>query len=146
MGGKVPLGIHDMARCDMATTWAIDWPMLVPGMELEPDQRHLLDVAGIDVLDAVDVLKPQFLLVDDETFHLVGAHADVIQKDVDLRHIESRENVHFHAIVSQGACADQTDDEHERRDRPLHREDCRIHKSPSPNRQPDKCIFTYHFS
>ncbi len=31
MGGSVPLGIHDMARLDMATTWAIAWPMLVPG-------------------------------------------------------------------------------------------------------------------
>ena len=31
MGGKVPLGIHDIARSDIATTWAIAWPMSVPG-------------------------------------------------------------------------------------------------------------------
>ena len=31
IGGKVPLGIHDMARSDIATTWAIAWPMSVPG-------------------------------------------------------------------------------------------------------------------
>jgi hypothetical protein len=31
IGGNVPLGIQDMARSDIATTWAIAWPMLVPG-------------------------------------------------------------------------------------------------------------------
>ena len=30
IGGKVPLGIHDIARSDIATTWAIAWPMSVP--------------------------------------------------------------------------------------------------------------------
>ena len=31
IGGKVPFGIHDIARSDIATTWAIAWPMSVPG-------------------------------------------------------------------------------------------------------------------
>ena len=31
MGSKVPFGIHDMARPDIATTWAIACPMSVPG-------------------------------------------------------------------------------------------------------------------
>ena len=31
IGGNVPLGIHDMARSDMATTCAIACPISVPG-------------------------------------------------------------------------------------------------------------------
>ena len=30
IGGNVPLGIHDIARSDIATTCAIAWPMSVP--------------------------------------------------------------------------------------------------------------------
>ena len=85
MGGKVPLGIHDMARSDIATTWAMAWPMSVPGKNDSSHRADLLDVPRLDVLDAVDVLKVQLELVDDEPFDLVGAHADVIEKDVDLR-------------------------------------------------------------
>ncbi len=31
IAGKVPLGIQDMARSDIASTWAIACPMLVSG-------------------------------------------------------------------------------------------------------------------
>ena len=51
-------------------------------------QGDLLDVPCVDVLDAVDVLKVQLELVDDEAFDLVGAHADVIEEDVNLRRVE----------------------------------------------------------
>ena len=37
MGGSVPLGIHDIARSDIATTCAIAWPMSVPGKN---ESRH----------------------------------------------------------------------------------------------------------
>ena len=30
IGGKEPGGIHAMARSDMATTWAMAWPISVP--------------------------------------------------------------------------------------------------------------------
>ena len=61
-----------------------------PREERELAQGNLLDVPRIDLLDAVDVLKIQLELVDDEALDLVGAHADVIEKDVDLRRVAAR--------------------------------------------------------
>ena len=131
IGGKVPLGIHDIARSDIATTWAIAWPMSVPGKNESSAQGDLLDVPRIDILDAVDVLEIQLELVDDEALHLVGAHADVIEEDVDLRDVQRGEDVHPHPAVGQHAAADQGHDQHQGRDRAPHGEDGRIHE-PSP--------------
>jgi hypothetical protein len=100
------------------------------GEERELAQGDLLDVAGIDVLNAVDVLEVQLELVDDEALHLVGAHADVIEEDVDLRDVQRGEDVDAHPAVGQRAAADQGDDQHQGRDRTPHGEDGRIH---SPN-------------
>ena len=99
IGGSVPLGIHDMARSDIATTWAIAWPMSVPGKNESSHKADLLDVPRVDVLDAVDVLEVQLELVDDEPLHLVGAHADVVEEDVDLRGVQRGEDVHPHPFI-----------------------------------------------
>ena len=85
IGGKRPLGHprhgpvghrHDLGH-RLAHVGA--------GEERQLAQGDLLDVPRLDVLDAVDVLEIELELVDDEPFDLVGAHADVIEKDVDLR-------------------------------------------------------------
>ena len=47
-------------------------------------------------LDAVDVLKQQLELVDDQPFHLRGAHAAVLQKDINPRLVERGKDVHLH--------------------------------------------------
>jgi hypothetical protein len=47
-------------------------------------KSNLLDISGIDVLDAIGVLEVQFELVDDKALDLIGTHADVIEKDVDF--------------------------------------------------------------
>ena len=53
--------------------------------ERELAQGHLLDVPRVDILNAVHVLEIQLELVDDEALHLVGAHPDIVEEDVDLR-------------------------------------------------------------
>ena len=113
MGGKDPGGIHAMARSDMATTWAMAWPISVSWKNAQLAQADLLDVPRLDVLDAVDVLKIQLELVDDESLDLVGTHADEIEEDVDLRRVQRGENVHSHLRVGQDAEADQADDQHQ---------------------------------
>jgi hypothetical protein len=62
----------------------------------------LLDVASIDVLDAIDVLEVQFQLVDDEALNLVATHTDEIEEDIDLRGVRG-EDVHPHLGEGQGA-------------------------------------------
>ena len=86
----------------------------------------------VDVLDAVDVLEVQLELVDDEPLHLVGAHADVVEEDVDLRGVQRGEDVHPHPAVGQDAAADQGHDQHQGRDRAPHGEDGRIHCPYTP--------------
>ena len=62
-------------------------------------------------------------------FHLVGAHADVIEEDVDLGDVERREDIHPHPVEAQQAAADQGHDQHQGRDRAPHREGGRIHEA-----------------
>ena len=102
------------------------------GEERELAQGDLLDVPRVDVLDAVDVLEVQLELVDDEALHLVGAHADVVEEDVDLRGVQRGEDVHPHPAVGQHAAADQGHDQHQGRDRAPHGEDGRIHQPTLP--------------
>ena len=90
--------------------------------ERELAQGNLLDVPRINILDAINVLKIQLELVDDEALHLVGAHADVIEEDVDLRDVQRREDIHPHPIKAQHATADQCHDQHQGRNRAPHRE------------------------
>ena len=105
------------------------------GEERELAQGHLLDVSCIDILDAINVLEIQLELVDDEALHLVGAHADVIQEDVDLRDIQRGEDVHAHPAVGKDAAADQRHDQHQGRDGATHCDNSRIHDSmPPPTR------------
>src|SRR5205807_128302 len=96
------------------------------GEEGQLAQGDLLDVAGVDVLDAVDVLEVELELVDDEALDLVGAHADVVEEDVDLGGVQGREDVHAHLGVGQEAAADEGHDQHEGRDRVPHGEDRRV--------------------
>ncbi len=123
-----------MARSDMATTWAIAWPISVPWKNAQLAQADLLDVPRLDVLDAVDVLEVQLELVDDEPLDLVGAHADEVEEDVDLRGIQRREDVHPHPREGQGAEADQADDQHQQRDGMIHRQDAGIRGAPALRR------------
>ena len=102
------------------------------GEERQLGQGDLLDVPRVDVLDAVHVLEVQLELVDDEPFHLVGAHADVVEEDVDLRHVQRGEDVHPHAVVGQHAAADQGHDHHHGRDRVPHGYHGRIHRPILP--------------
>ncbi len=78
-----------------------------------------------------NVLEIKLELVDDEALHLIGAHANVIQEDVDLRNIERGKDVHPHPCVGQGAAADQGHDQHQRRDGSAHGEDGRVHNAYS---------------
>ena len=110
MGGKVPLGIHDIARSDIATTWAIAWPMSVPGKNESSHKATCWMFARIDILDAVNVLEIQLELVDDEPLHLVGAHANVIEEDVDFGNVERGEDIDAHPVQAQKATADQRHD------------------------------------
>ena len=107
MGGKEPGGIHAMARSDIATTWAMAWPISVSWKNPSSHQADLLDVARFDVLDAVNVLEVQLELIDDESLDLVGTHADEIEEDVDLGSVQRGEDVHPHLFIGQGAEADQ---------------------------------------
>ena len=94
-----------------------------PREERELAQGDLLDVPRIDLPDAVNVLKIQLELVDDEALDLVGTHADVIEEDVDLRRVQRGEDIHSHPAEGQDAAADQGHDQHQGRDRAPHRED-----------------------
>ena len=101
--------------------------MSVPGKNDSSVSADLLDVPGVDVLDAVHVLEVELELVDDEALHLVGAHADVVEEDVDLGDVQRGEDVHPHAVIGQDAAADQGHDHHHGRDRAPHGEDGWIH-------------------
>ncbi len=92
------------------------------GVERQLDQGDLLNALRLDVLDAIDVLEVQLELVDDQPFHLGGAHAVEILDDVDLRQIERREDVDAHAVHGQSAAADQGDHHHHHGDGVAHRE------------------------
>ena len=94
----------------------------------------------IDIRDAVDVLKIQLELVDDEALHLGGTHADVIEVDVDLRGVQRRKDVHPHPVHAQDPAADQRDNQHQGRDRVPHREDDRIHEPSSGRLDPIRPI------
>ena len=83
----------------------------------------MLDVPRLDVADAVNILKIQLELVDDEALHLVGPHADVIEKDVDFRHIQGGKNIDPHFFVGKRTATDEGHDQHQCRDRAPHRED-----------------------
>ena len=106
IGGSVPFGIHDIARSRHRHDLGLRLAHVGAGEERQLAQGHLLDVSCIDSLDAVNVLE-EHQLVDDEALHLVGAHADVLQEDVDPRLIERGEDVHAHPAVSKDAAADQ---------------------------------------
>ena len=67
--------------------------MSVPGKNESSAEGNLLDVPRIDLLYAVDILKIELELVDDEPLDLIGTHADVIEEDVDLRDVQRRENI-----------------------------------------------------
>ncbi len=104
--------------------------------ERQLGQGDLLDIPRVDILNAVHVLEIQLELIDDEAFHLVGAHADIIEEDVDLRHVQRGEDVHPHPAVGQRATADQGHDQHQDRDRMSHREAGRIHDLlPQPSQE-----------
>ncbi len=102
------------------------------GEERELAQGHLLNVPCIDILDAINVLEIQLELIDDEALHLVGAHADEIQEDIDLRDVQRREDIHAHPVEAEKAAADKGHDQHQGRDWAPHGEAGRIHGPHSP--------------
>ena len=128
-----PVGHGDHLRHRLAHVGA--------GEERELAERDLLDVPRVDVLDAVDVLEIELELVDDEPLHLGGAHADVIEEDVDLRRVQRREDIHPHLVEGEDTAADQGHDQHQGRDRMPHREDDRIHDRPPRRARPRRARF-----
>ena len=56
--------------------------------ETQLHQPDLLDVARLDVLNAVDVLEIELELIDDEPFDLIGAHADEVEENVNLGSVQ----------------------------------------------------------
>ena len=86
------------------------------GVERQLDQGDLLDALRLDALDAVDVLEVQLELVDDQPFHLGGAHAVVVLDDVDLRQVERREDVDAHAERRPARRRRSGHDQHHHRD------------------------------
>ena len=85
-----------------------------------------------DVLDAVDVLEVQLELIDDQPFHLGGAHAVEVLDDVDLRHVERRENVDAHLGNGQRPAADQAHDHHHHCDGMTQGKSNRVHSKRIP--------------
>ncbi|TXT29868.1 MAG: hypothetical protein FD138_2366 [Planctomycetota bacterium] len=65
-------------------------------MEDELHQRRPLDVAALDVMDAVDVEEVVLVVVGQQPFHLRRVHAAIRLADVNHRQIERREDVHRH--------------------------------------------------
>ena len=64
-------------------------------------------------------------------FHLVRAHADVIEEDVDSGCAQRRKDVHVHPVEGQEAAADEGHDHYQGRDGTPHGEDRWIHSSSS---------------
>ena len=65
-------------------------------MKLKLDQGHSLDRFRFDVLDACDVEKVIFIVVDEKSFHLGRVHTAVRLRHVKDRDAEIREHVSRH--------------------------------------------------
>ena len=81
---------------------------------------EILDALRLDRLDAVDVLEILLVDVSDDPLDLLGGHARVIVYYVDLRGVDSGENVDPHSQQGQNASANHGHDDHGQRDRPPH--------------------------
>ena len=68
------------------------------GVEEELHQGDALDVAALDVVDAVDVEEVVFVVVGEQPFHLGRVHAAVRLGDVDDGQVQVREDVDRHAV------------------------------------------------
>ena len=131
-GGNTPGGIDAWARLAWADHLGHRLRHVGAGIERQLDQRDLLDALGFNVFDAVDVLKVQLELVDDQPFHLGGAHAVEVLDDVDLRQVEGRENIDAHAVNCQRPAADQANGHHHHRDGMTQCKSYRVHSGSNP--------------
>ena len=97
------------------------------GVEEELHDRHALDVAALDVMDARDVEEVILVVVGEQPLHLGRVHAAVGLGHVDHRQVQVREDVDRHPRHGQDAAQDGGDDEHHDRERPPHGEGDRVH-------------------
>src|ERR1051325_11729289 len=96
-------------------------------MKLQLDQRDPLNGFRFDMLDAGDVKKVVFVIVDEVTFHLGGIHPAVWLCHVDDRNTHVRECVARHALGSDDRCGHNGDDEHKYGNGAPHGPDHKIH-------------------
>src|SRR5213078_513640 len=83
------------------------------GVEEQLHQGDALDVAALDVVDAVDVEEVVLVIVGEQPFHLGRVHAAVGLGDVDDGQVEGGEDVHAAAPGGEGAAEDDGGDGHE---------------------------------
>ena len=97
------------------------------GVEEQLHQGDALDVAALDVVDAVDVEEVVFVVVGEQPLHLGRVHAAIRLGDVDDGQVQVGEDVDRHAVDGQAAAEGDGDHEHHHGERPPHGEDDRIH-------------------
>src|SRR5205807_7658214 len=87
------------------------------GEEVELHQGDALDVAALDVVDAVDVEEVVLVVVGEQPLHLGRVHAAVGLGDVDDRQVEGGEDVDLGTAEGQVASPNQGDNSHQHRNR-----------------------------
>ena len=67
-------------------------------MELKLEEPHALDRLAFDMLNAGDEEEVEFVIVDDEPFHLCRVHAAEWLRHIKHRDAQIRKDVSRHAI------------------------------------------------
>jgi len=99
------------------------------GLEEQLHDRHALDIAGLDVVDAGDVEEVILVVVGQQPFHLGGIHAAVGLRNINDRQVQLGEDVDPHALHREHGATGKRDAGHDDRERVAQGKDDWIHGS-----------------